>query len=181
MSPSTIAAVAKAALVLALGAGSATADTAATQAQAAAPVASAHAGEARVSPPAFVTNVVQQARSNTAFRKVLFTGTRSQLVVMSIPPGGEIGAETHAHVEQTLVVVSGHGRADVDGVAHPLTAGDAMVVTQGARHNVVNTGNEPLKLYTVYAPPNHIDGRVHATRADAERDAADEAFGNEVR
>ena len=119
-----------------------------------------------------------EVESNGNFRKVLFTGAKSQLVVMSIPPGGEIGEETHDKVEQTLYFHSGEGEAVLDGKASPLAAGDVLIVLPGTRHNVRNTGTAPLKVATVYAPPNHIDGRVHATKADADADAEDEAFGH---
>lgn len=122
-------------------------------------------------------NVLQAVRDNENFRRVLFTGAKSQLVVMSIPPGGEIGEETHGHVEQTLFFLSGMGEAMLDGKTFTVGAGDAVVVTPGTRHNFKNSGTEDLKVYTVYAPPNHIDGRVHETKADADADAEDEAFG----
>lgn len=125
----------------------------------------------------FHTNIVQATATNSDFRKVLFTGATSQLVVMSIPPGGEIGEETHAHVEQTLYFQSGTGEAVLDGETTPISGGDVMIVTPGTRHNFKNTGSEPLKVATVYAPPNHIEGRVHHTKADADADTEDEAFG----
>lgn len=112
------------------------------------------------------------------FRRVLFTGKKSQLVAMSIPAGGEIGEEVHHHVEQTLYVQSGKGRAVVGEAIYEVGPGDVVVVTPGSRHNVTNTGDTPLKIATVYAPPNHIDGRVHRTKADADADEEDEAFGD---
>lgn len=124
----------------------------------------------------FRTNIVQAVASNNNFRQVLFTGSKSQLVVMSIPPGGEIGEETHDHVEQTLYFHSGHGEGMLDGETFPVQTGDVVIVTPGTRHNFKNTGEEPLKIATVYAPPNHIDGRIHTTKADADADEADEAF-----
>ncbi len=126
-------------------------------------------------------NIIQSAANNQNFRKVLFTGEKSQLVVMSIPPGGEIGAETHAHVEQTIFIQSGSGAAKLGDRSSAVKAGDVLVVTPGTAHNVVNSGKTDLKLYTIYAPPNHIDGRVNVTKADAERDHEDEAFGEAVR
>jgi mannose-6-phosphate isomerase-like protein (cupin superfamily) len=124
----------------------------------------------------FRVNIIQTTVSNTDFRRVLFTGAKSQLVVMSIPSGGEIGEETHGDVEQTLYFHSGRGEGMLDGETFPVQPGDVIVVTPGTRHNVKNTGDEPLNIATVYAPPNHIDGRVHATKADADADEADEAF-----
>jgi mannose-6-phosphate isomerase-like protein (cupin superfamily) len=125
-----------------------------------------------------ISNIVEATRTNTFFRKVIFTGAKSQLVVMSIPVGGEIGEETHDHVEQTLFAESGEGVAILNGVESPFRAGDALVVTPGTRHNVVNRGTTDLKLFTVYAPANHIDGRIHETKADADADTADEDFGH---
>ena len=98
----------------------------------------------------------------------MFTGKKSQLVVMSIPVGGEIGEETHKYVEQTLLFLSGTAEASLDGKKFPIGAGDVVVVTPGTKHNFINTDTEALKIYTVYAPPNHIDGRVHITKADAD-------------
>jgi mannose-6-phosphate isomerase-like protein (cupin superfamily) len=129
----------------------------------------------------YQTNIIQKTEANANFREVLFTGARSQLVVMHIPPGGEIGMETHEHVEQALFFLSGTGKAILNGVESRVQAGDAVVVTPGTRHNVVNDGREPLRIYTIYAPPNHIDGRVHATKSSADADVADEAFGQAVR
>jgi mannose-6-phosphate isomerase-like protein (cupin superfamily) len=126
----------------------------------------------------YQTNIVRATNENDDFRRVLFTGAKSQLVVMNIPPGGEIGEETHDHVEQTLYFQSGTGEAMLDGQTSPVGPGDVVVVTPGTRHNFKNTGTEPLKVATVYAPPNHIDGRVHHTKADADADAEDEAFGH---
>lgn len=123
-------------------------------------------------------NIIKRTEENGDFRRVLFTGSLSQLVVMTIPPGGEIGEESHVHVEQTLFCLSGSGDARLDGNVVPFAAGDVVVVTPGTRHNFVNTGSGPLRIYTTYAPPNHIDGRVHATKADADADEADEAFGH---
>lgn len=122
-------------------------------------------------------NVIKATEENENFRRVLFTGTRSQLVVMSIVPGGEIGEETHHKTEQTLFFLSGKGTATLDGKSFPVGPGDVVVVTPGTKHNFANDGDEPLKLYTVYAPANHIDGRVHRTKADADADLEDEAVG----
>jgi len=127
-----------------------------------------------------VLHLKKATEENADFRKVLFTGAKSQMVVMEIPPGGEIGEETHDHVEQTLYFLSGSGEAMLDGVASPLAAGDVLIVTPGTRHNVRVVGDAPLKLFTVYAPPNHIDGRVHRTKAEADADVEDESFGHDV-
>lgn len=125
----------------------------------------------------YATNVVKAAMENEFFRKVLFTGDKSQLVVMSIPPGGEVGRETHKHVEQTLFFQSGTGEAILNGVTTSIAAGDVVVVPPGTDHNFRNTGKTDLKIFTVYSPPNHIDGRIHKTKADADADTEDEAFG----
>lgn len=128
----------------------------------------------------YITNIIQETEENNYFRKVLFTGDRSQLVVMDIPAGGEIGEESHAHVEQTLFFLSGEGKAILNGEETSIGAGDVAVVTPGTQHNFINTGTEPLKVYTIYAPSNHIDGRVHITKADADKDDEDEAFGETI-
>ncbi len=122
-------------------------------------------------------NIVKETEGNTNFRRVLFTGRNSQLVIMSIPLGGEVGAETHKYIEQTLFFLSGTGEAELGGKKFSISPGDAVVVVPGTFHNFTNTGTIPLKIYTVYAPPNHIDGRVHATKADADADTSDEAVG----
>jgi mannose-6-phosphate isomerase-like protein (cupin superfamily) len=126
------------------------------------------------------SNVISIARGNEDFRRVIFTGARSQLVVMSIPPGGEIGEEQHDGVEQTLFCLSGTGASILDDKTSPFVSGDVVVVTPGTRHNFKNTGTEPLKIYTVYAPANHIDGRIHRTKAEADADRADEDFGHQA-
>lgn len=128
----------------------------------------------------YITNIIKETEENNYFRKVLFTGDRSQLVVMDIPAGGEIGEEIHAHIEQTLFFLSGTGKAILNDKETPIGAGDVVVVTPGTKHNFLNTGIDSLKVYTIYAPPNHIDGRIHATKADADRDDEDEAFGESI-
>ncbi|MFA5831445.1 MAG: cupin domain-containing protein [Candidatus Paceibacterota bacterium] len=122
-------------------------------------------------------NIFNDTATNTYFRRVLFTGKNSQLVVMSIPPGGEVGAETHKYTEQTLFFLSGKGEGFLNSDTFPVVSGDVVVVVPGTKHNFKNTGTEDLKIYTVYAPPNHIDGRIHKTKTDADADIADEAVG----
>ncbi|HKO97605.1 MAG TPA: cupin domain-containing protein [Pyrinomonadaceae bacterium] len=112
-------------------------------------------------------NVQQSALENNNFRKVLFTNKYSQVVLMSIPPGEDIGSEVHETVDQVLVFVEGGGRAIVGGETHVIGAGDMFAVAAGTEHDFINTGNEALKLFTVYSPPEHPDGVVHATKADA--------------
>jgi mannose-6-phosphate isomerase-like protein (cupin superfamily) len=129
----------------------------------------------------FQSNIITTTKKNDQFRTVVFTGARSQLVVMDIPPGGEVGEETHAHVEQTLFFHVGTGKAILNGAETAVGPGDVVVVTPGVKHNFINTGPDSLKIYTIYAPPNHIDGRIHATKAIADADVDDEAFGEAVR
>jgi mannose-6-phosphate isomerase-like protein (cupin superfamily) len=113
-------------------------------------------------------DVVAATKDNTDFRRVLETGPFSQLVVMSIEPGSEIGEETHDDVDQTLVFVEGEGEAVLEGTASPVTPGDLVFVPAGTLHNFVNRGSVPLKLWTLYAPPEHPDGTVHRTKAEAD-------------
>jgi mannose-6-phosphate isomerase-like protein (cupin superfamily) len=129
----------------------------------------------------FRGNTEHLTGENTYFRKVVHTGQHSQLVVMHINPGEDIGEETHPHVEQTLFNLRGVGKVMLDGVEADFKTGDVVVVTPGTKHNFINTGSEPLKIYTVYAPPNHLDGRVHKTKAEAQADVKDEEFGEEVK
>ena len=117
----------------------------------------------------FVQNIENLAVNNDAFRRVLYTGRHCQLVVMALAPQEEIGAEVHT-LDQFFRVEEGTGEAILDGVKTALGAGFAVVVPAGANHNIINTGSVPLKLYTLYAPPNHRDGVVHHTRAEAEAD-----------
>lgn len=128
-------------------------------------------------PTSYYTNIVKATADNIDFRRVMFTGKNSQMVIMSIPPGGEVGAEIHKYTEQTLFFLSGKGEGELNGKKFPIVPGDVVVVVPGTEHNFWNTGKEDLKIYTVYAPPNHIDGRVHHTKADADADKADEAVG----
>lgn len=113
------------------------------------------------------------AKENTEFRKVLWTGKHSQIVVMTIPAGEEIGDEVHENSDQILTFVAGSGEADLAGHTHPIDAGDQCAVPAGTRHNFRNTGDEPLVLYTVYSPPEHAPGGSFATKAEA--DAAEAA------
>lgn len=117
----------------------------------------------------FVQDIEGLAVKNDDFRRVLYTAKNCQLVLMSLKPKEEIGAEVHA-LDQFFRVEEGTGEAVLDGVRTPIRAGFAVVVPAGANHNIVNTGKEPLKLYTIYSPPNHRDGVVHHTRAEAEAD-----------
>ena len=117
----------------------------------------------------FVKDIEGLAVENADFREVLYTAQHCQLVVMAPKPQEEIGAEVHT-LDQFFRVEEGTGEAVLDGARTAIRAGFAVVVPAGANHNIVNTGSVPLKLYTLYAPPNHRDGVVHHTRADAEAD-----------
>lgn len=115
----------------------------------------------------YVVHLERETKENTFFRKVLYTAKHSQLVLMSLKPGEEIGEEVH-ELDQFIRVDEGEGKAVLDGISHPLTDGDAVVIPAGTKHNIVNTSSKaPLKLYTLYSPPEHRDGVVHATREDA--------------
>jgi mannose-6-phosphate isomerase-like protein (cupin superfamily) len=116
----------------------------------------------------YVINLEQAALANEYFRQVLYTTKNCQLVVMSLRPGEEIGAEVH-HLDQFIRCEAGEGKAIFDGIEHALSDGFAVVVPAGTKHNIVNTSvDKAMKLYTVYAPPNHRDGVIHKTKADAE-------------
>lgn len=122
----------------------------------------------------YVDNIERVTLDNAHFRKVLYTGHNLQLVVMTLQPGDEIGEEVHDDVDQFFRIEAGSGTVIIDGVSHIVSDDDAIIVPQGARHNVINTGEDLLHLYTIYSPPEHIDGTVHQTKADA--DAAHEHF-----
>ncbi|RPI89383.1 MAG: cupin domain-containing protein [Chloroflexi bacterium] len=115
------------------------------------------------------TDIEKKTEQNEYFREVLFTGPHSQLVVMSLKPGEDIGLETHMDTDQFIRVEEGEGKAILDGQEYKLEDGSAIVIPAGAEHNVVNTSSkEPLKLYTLYTPPEHADGTIHKTKAEAE-------------
>jgi mannose-6-phosphate isomerase-like protein (cupin superfamily) len=116
----------------------------------------------------FIGDIEAQTESNRDFRRVLYTGPHMQLVLMTLQAGEEIGEETHMDTDQFFRVEEGRGTVWIDGHHHAIEANMAIVVPAGARHNVKNTGQLALKLYTLYAPPEHEDGTVHRTKADAE-------------
>ena len=122
----------------------------------------------------FVGNIEQQTEDNEDFRRVLYTGHNLQLVLMAIPAGEEIGEEVHDDRDQFFRIEAGTGEVWIDGACNPVGADDGIIVPQGARHNVKATGDSTLKLYTIYGPPEHIDGTVHRTKEEA--DAAHEHF-----
>lgn len=117
----------------------------------------------------YVANIETLALENDNFRKVLYTDTNSQLVLMSLLPGEEIGEEIH-DVDQFLRVEKGTGTAILSDIPHDLADGSVVVVPAGIKHNIVNAGSDSMKLYTLYMPPHHRDGVVHATKAEAEAD-----------
>lgn len=122
----------------------------------------------------YVQNIEELSLQNENFRQVLYTAKHSQLVLMSLKPGEDIGEEVH-HLDQFLRCEAGEGKAVLDGVEHAISDGFAIVVPAGARHNIINTsGSKQMKLYTLYSPPNHRNGVVHQTKAQAEAD--EEAF-----
>jgi mannose-6-phosphate isomerase-like protein (cupin superfamily) len=114
--------------------------------------------------PVAIRSAVQ---GNQDFRRELMTGTFAQVVLMTIQPGDDIGEEIHEDTDQILVFVSGQGMAILDGEKSELQADDLVFVQAGTRHNFVNTGDEPLRLFTIYAPPEHAPGTVHHTKAEA--------------
>ncbi len=115
-------------------------------------------------------DIIRTARSNDAFRRVVLTGEKEQVVVMTIPVGGDIGSEVHPSTDQVLVFVDGEGVAELDGVSSPVRPNDLVFVQAGTRHNFTNTGAGPMRLITIYAPPEHQPGTIHPTKADAEAD-----------
>ncbi|EKF39848.1 hypothetical protein NA8A_23839 [Nitratireductor indicus C115] len=122
----------------------------------------------------FVADIEELTEENSDFRRVLYTGKKLQLVLMAIKPGGEIGEEVHEDRDQFFRVEKGKGEVLIDGNPSKIKSDDAIIVPAGARHNIRNTGDKPLRLYTLYAPPEHRDGTVHVTKADA--DASEEHF-----
>lgn len=121
-------------------------------------------------------NIETLTTANEDFRRVLYTGDHLQLVLMTLQPGEEIGSEVHDGIDQFFRFEEGEGVVDIDGVANEVEDGSGVIVPSGARHNVRNTGKTPLKLYSIYGPPEHQDQVVQATKADAEARHADEEF-----
>jgi mannose-6-phosphate isomerase-like protein (cupin superfamily) len=123
----------------------------------------------------FFTNIEEDTVANNDFRRVLYTGKHSQLVLMSLAPGTEIGSEVHGDNDQFFRFEAGRGKVVIDDNEYEVSDGSAIVVPAGARHNVINTSDsEALKMYTIYSPPHHKDGIVRATKEEAE--ANDEDF-----
>jgi len=116
----------------------------------------------------YCENIEKRTIANEDFRRVLYTGHNLQLVLMTLPPGCDIGEEVHPDRDQFFRIEEGKGAVDIDGVANAVEDDFAVIVPAGARHNVRNTGSGPLRLYTIYAPPEHKDGVVQATKEEAE-------------
>lgn len=122
----------------------------------------------------YKTNIETKTLKNKYFRQVLFTAKNMQLVVMSLLPSEDIGMETHPKVDQFFRVEEGEGKVVMNGTAQKVKAGDVFIVSQGTEHNVINTSKTiPMKIYTIYSPPNHPDGKVHKTKKDAMADEHD--------
>ena len=121
----------------------------------------------------FVDDIEKLTEENEDFRRVLYTGHHLQLVLMSLRPGEEIGEEVHEDRDQFFRIEEGEGEVVIDGVRHEVEDDDAIIVPAGARHNVICTGDSPLRLYTLYGPPEHRDGVVHPTKADAREEHFD--------
>lgn len=125
----------------------------------------------------YIANIEEKALANEYFREVLYTDTRVQLVIMSLNPMEDIGEEVH-HLDQFIRVEEGEGKAVLDGVETPISDGSVVVIPEGTRHNIVNlSGDESLKLYTLYTPPHHKDGTIHKTKAEATADTSDHFDG----
>ena len=116
----------------------------------------------------YAEDVARLAAENEDFRRVLYTTDRSQLVLMAVQPGDEIGEEVHEGIDQVLAFVAGEGEAVVEGESRPVRPGSVVVIPAGTRHNFIARGASALKLYTVYTPPEHPDGTVHRTKAEAD-------------
>lgn len=115
----------------------------------------------------FIDNIEKLTEENGYFRKVLYTGHNIQLVLMTLNNGEEIGEEIHEDRDQFFRFEAGNGEVWIDDVCTKVGADDAVIVPQGAKHNIINTGKEPLKLYTIYGPPEHVDATIHKTKSEA--------------
>lgn len=124
----------------------------------------------------FCDDIEKLTEDNQDFRRVLYTGKNLQLVLMTLHPGEEIGEEVHADRDQFFRIEAGSGVVDIDGVENAVADDIAVIVPAGARHNVRNTGDEPLQLYTIYGPPEHKDGIVQSTKAEADARHHDEEW-----
>lgn len=125
----------------------------------------------------FVENIEDLSVQNNNFRKVIYTGKYCQLVLMSLLPGEDIGEEIHQNTDQFLRIEQGMGQVMIDGISHDIKDDFAIVVPAGSKHNVINTGTTPMKIYTIYTPPHHKEAIVHQTKEIAESDTTDEFDG----
>ncbi len=118
---------------------------------------------------AFIHDIKEKAKENTNFRQVLATSEHTQVVVMSIPPGEDIGEEVHSSNDQVLYFVEGQGKAILEGEERTFGENDIFLVKSGTKHNFINTGPKDLKIITAYSPPHHPDGTIHKTKSEAEK------------
>ncbi len=117
----------------------------------------------------FIKNITSKAKENTFFRAVLETGKYTQVVIMSIPQGGEIGEEIHHDTDQILFLVQGKGKVTLDGQGQEYVENDLVLVSAGVKHNFVNTGETDMKIITFYSPPHHPQGTIHETKQQADK------------
>ena len=124
----------------------------------------------------YIQNIEEVTKENSNFRKVLYTAKHSQLVVMSLKPGEDIGTEVHDDIDQFIRIEQGKGKAILDGVETQIEDDFAIVVPAGTEHNFVNESDEEMKLYTIYSPPEHKEGTIHPTKEEAEADHDNDHF-----
>lgn len=128
----------------------------------------------------YCENIEEVTKQNDTFRTVLYTANNTQLVVMSLKPGEDIGEEIHG-VDQFIRIETGSGQTVLNGTAKEIKDGYAILVPAGTKHNIINTSStEPMKLYTIYGPPNHIDGTTHRTKAEGEADEGHDHFDGKI-
>ena len=120
----------------------------------------------------YIVNIEEETKNNNDYRRVLYTAKNSQLVLMSLQPGEEIGSEVH-ELDQFIRIEVGHAKSILDGVEHDMPADFAVVIPAGTEHNIINTGQEVVKLYSIYSPPEHKDGTIHSTKADEQEEHFD--------
>ena len=118
----------------------------------------------------FFDNIEKSTLENDNFRKVLYTGKNTQLVLMSLKPKEDIGLETHKDTDQFFRIESGKGKAIIDDKEYVITDGSSVIIPAGAKHNIINSGDSDLKLYSLYSPPHHVDKTIHKTKDDALKD-----------
>jgi len=123
----------------------------------------------------YINNIEKETLNNTNFRTVLYTSKFMQLVVMNIVVGGDIGMEVH-HIDQFIRIEKGNAKSILNGVERDLIDGEVLIITAGTEHNIINTGDEDLKLYTVYASPNHKKDTIHKTKEEAQADEENDVF-----